>query len=946
MTGAAARAAGGDRTSSRPSARMVAAFAVFAVALPLGAFFFYRSQEGYQRNDVRETLTAVSLLKVDQISRWREGRLSDAALWSEEPYLAGPVLSYLSAPTPATQAVLRAALLAWKKDKAWADIAVSDVQGNLLFSLSGETGPLPRDDAAALRQAHRLHRPVLTDLHREPGGSPHLNAVAPLFATAKGVPTPAGGVVLRCDAGSVLYPLILSWPTASRTAETLLVRREGDGMLFLNELRYRSHTALELSVPLTERDVPSVMAAHGVTGFVQGVDYRGVPVFADIRAIPGTTWFSVTKIDVAEAMAPWRVGAIELFCLLGGLLTVISVLFFALWQVRAKSQYQLLLGAETERVAAGARLAAIFEGSQDAIVATTNDGVVTAWNKAAQHLYGYSAAEMLGGTLGRLIPPGTRSGEDAALAVIQGGGWMEAYETLRLTRDGRLLTVSLSISPIEDAAGRVVGTSRISRDITEQKRVRRDLDRLRWMLSAPAGESTAGPLAQAPVCQFAARNTARRIMEAAGDSLLSEIAGGFHVLMGTYFAVHEANGDLAYSVPASDWCRFLDATAVRHCAAAGVCQPQDCDRWLSQGSPAKAAALETMARGEPCDFERFDGIRLYSVPIRAGGEVVGSMCIGYGDPPRDLALLAQLAERYGVDATELERHAADYETRPPFIVELAKQRLASSARLLGEIVQRSRSEALLIQTRDELMRSNRELERFAHIASHDLQEPLRMVASYTQLLAQRYHDQLDQDAHDFINYAVDGAVRMKQLIEDLLSYSRVTARGLTAAAVDTGDSLALALQNLRAAIAETNAEVSGDDLPEVLADAAQMVQLFQNLVGNAIKFHTPGVPPRVHIEARRAPEHPCQWLFRVTDNGIGIEPRFFDRIFVIFQRLHSRHEYPGTGIGLALCQRIVERHGGRIWIESEPGQGATFLFTLPEGDPVKEESCKEPAIKP
>ena len=944
MTGAA-HAADGDRASARPSARLVAAFAVLAVALPLGTFLFYRSQERQQRNDVREALTAVSLLKVDQISRWREGRLSDAALWSGEPYLAVPVLAYLSAPTPAAQAALRAAFLAWKKDKTWADIAVADAQGNLLFSLSGETGPLPRDEATALQRALWLRRPVLTDLHREPGGSPHLGAVAPLFANAKGVPTPAGGVVLRCDAGSVLYPLILSWPTASRTAETLLVRREGDGMLFLNELRYRSHTALELSVPLTERDVPSVMAAHGVTGFVQGVDYRGVPVFADIRAIPGTTWFSVTKIDVAEAMAPWRVGTIELFCLLGGLLTVVSMLFFALWQVRAKYQYQLLLGAETERVATGARLAAIFEGSHDAIVATTDDGVVTAWNKAAQRLYGYSAAEMVGGTLACLMPPGIGPGEDAALAVIQGGGWMAPYETLRLAKDGRLLNVSLSISPIEDAAGRIVGGSRISRDITEQKRVRRDLDRLRWMLSAPAAESTAGPLAQAPVCQFAARNAARLIMDAAGDSLLSEIAGGFHVLMGTYFAVHEANGDLAYSVPASDWCRFLDAAAARHCAAAGVCQPQDCVRWLSQGSPAKAAALETMARGEPCDFERFDGIRLYSVPIRAGGEVVGSMCIGYGDPPRDLALLAQLAERYGVDATELERHAADYETRPPFIVELAKQRLASSARLLGEIVQRSRSEALLIQTRDELMRSNRELERFAHIASHDLQ-PLRMVASYTQLLAQRYHDQLDQDARDFINYAVDGAVRMKQLIEDLLAYSRVTARGLTAAAVDTGDSLALALQNLRAAIVETNAEVTGGDLPEVLADAAQMVQLFQNLVGNAIKFRTPGVPPRVHIEARRAPEHPCQWLFCVTDNGIGIEPRFYDRIFVIFQRLHSRHEYPGTGIGLALCQRIVERHGGRIWIESEPGQGATFLFTLPEGDPVKEESCKEPAIKP
>src|ERR1019366_5904291 len=523
---------------------------------------------------------------------------------------------------------------------------------------------------------------------------------------------------------------------------------------------------------------------------------------------------------------------------------------------------------------------------------------------------------MIGPSIGRLVPPDSRGEEYGILGVIRGGGWFEPYETFGLTKDGRQLDVSVSVSPIKDGSGRVVGSSRISRDITQDKRVRRDLDQLRWMLS-PQSAYSAGPLTQAPVCHYAAHTTAHLIRDAAGDTLLSEIAGDFQALMGTCFAVHEANGDLAYSVLVSGWCRFLDASPMQQCASTGDCRPQACDWWLTHGFTEKDAALETMARGEPVDIERFDGTRLYSVPIRAGGEVVGSMSLGYGDPPRDPAQLAQLAEKYGVEAAELERLAADYETRPPFIVELAKQRLAGSPRLLGEIVQPSRGEALLRETSEELARSNRELERFAHIASHDLQEPLRMVASYTQLLAQRYHDQLDQDARDFINYAVDGATRMKQLIEALLAYSRVTARGLPAAVVDTQDAFSLALRNLEAAIGESHAEATCGDLPEVLADGGQIVQLFQNLVANAIKFHTPGVPPRVSIEARQAPDHPHQWLFRVADNGIGIDPKFFDRVFVIFQRLHTRHEYPGTGIGLALCQRIVERHGGRIWIESE-----------------------------
>jgi light-regulated signal transduction histidine kinase (bacteriophytochrome) len=176
---------------------------------------------------------------------------------------------------------------------------------------------------------------------------------------------------------------------------------------------------------------------------------------------------------------------------------------------------------------------------------------------------------------------------------------------------------------------------------------------------------------------------------------------------------------------------------------------------------------------------------------------------------------------------------------------------------------------------------------------------------------------------------------MKQLIEDLLAYSRVTARGQQVAVVDSQNAFSLALHNLEIAIAESHAEVSCGELPGVQADEGQLIQLFQNLVANAIKFRTPGVLPRVRVEACRSPDLAGRWIFRVADNGIGIDPKFFDRVFVIFQRLHSRHEYPGTGIGLALCQRIVERHGGRIWIESAPGQGTAFLFTLPEADPGK-----------
>jgi PAS domain S-box-containing protein len=233
--------------------------------------------------------------------------------------------------------------------------------------------------------------------------------------------------------------------------------------------------------------------------------------------------------------------------------------------------------------------------------------------------------------------------------------------------------------------------------------------------------------------------------------------------------------------------------------------------------------------------------------------------------------------------------------------------------------------AQLEEANAELARSNAELEQFAYVASHDLQEPLRMVGSFTQLLAKRYQGKLDADADDFIGYVVEGAVRMQQLISDLLAYSRVGRSGKEFAATDCSTLLAAVRANLRRAIEESGAEVIVDSLPTVWAEKTQLLQLFQNLIGNAIKFHKQDEPPCVHVGASRQGD---EWLFWVRDNGIGIESQYTQRIFMVFQRLHHRKEYPGTGIGLAVCKKVVERHGGRIWVQSELGKGSTFYFTL------------------
>lgn len=245
--------------------------------------------------------------------------------------------------------------------------------------------------------------------------------------------------------------------------------------------------------------------------------------------------------------------------------------------------------------------------------------------------------------------------------------------------------------------------------------------------------------------------------------------------------------------------------------------------------------------------------------------------------------------------------------------------------LEAEVTERKRGEEALANKAEELAQSNKELEQFAYVATHDLQEPVRTVKSYTQLLAKRYQGKLDDEADEFLAYAVDGASRMGILINDLLSYSRIGSEGKNFKPADCDLVLSETLANLRTAIEETSGTVTNDPLPTVMADGSQLGQVFQNLIGNALKYRSEE-PPRVHVAARQIDGH---WQFSVRDNGIGIDPQYTERIFTIFQRLHTRGEYSGTGIGLAVSKKIVERHGGQIWVESAVGKGSTFYFNIP-----------------
>jgi PAS domain S-box-containing protein len=314
-------------------------------------------------------------------------------------------------------------------------------------------------------------------------------------------------------------------------------------------------------------------------------------------------------------------------------------------------------------------------------------------------------------------------------------------------------------------------------------------------------------------------------------------------------------------------------------------------------------------------------------------ETIGSFIYDLGNKQWDIPKLRELLEEVLPEKQAFD----DFEVSHLFEVighkimllnarEIYREDIGAKMILLAieDITERKQVRSQLMVAMADLERSNKDLEQFAYVASHDLQEPLRMVSSYTQLLAQHYEGRLDEKAKKFMDYTVDGAFRMQRLINDLLTYSRIGTRGSPLETTDTHALLGEAIINLTAMIEEKRAIITNDDLPTLMADASQLMQMFQNLISNAIKFQEENVP-HIHVSAQ---DKGREWVFSIRDNGIGIEKQYADRIFVIFQRLHTRQEYPGTGIGLAICKRIVERHGGRIWFKSEPGQGSTFFFTM------------------
>lgn len=668
---------------------------------------------------------------------------------------------------------------------------------------------------------------------------------------------------------------------------------------------------------------------------------RSALEIASVYLLVGSLWILFSD-NLAAKIAPNQT-----------VLTAISIYKgWAYVLVTALMLYWLIRLDNTERQhteATRTQLAAIVDSSDDAIIGKTLEGVITSWNSGAEQLYGYSVEEVIGQPISLLIPSDRQDELPEILARLKRGESIKHFETERQRKDGTRLFVSLTISPIKNVLGQIMGASTIARDITERKRAEEALRTSEEKFSILFEKSAlAIVLSTLPDGLIMNVNEAfERIFgytkqEAHGKTTLElginpDAEGRVRSLaaLKEYGFVRDLevmlrvrSGELRLMSVNID---FINIGGQKHIfnmiqditdrkrAEEALRQSQENFGKAFNSNPA-AIAITRLTDGKFLNINSaYTRIMEYE-----SHEIIGHTAADmniYIHPEERDQVIQQLQEQGTVQNYELAVSTKSGEARN-IVISMEPILYNKEECILSVFIDISERQKM----ETELRRSNAELEQFAYVASHDLQEPLRAVAGMVQLLQQRYQGKLDERADEYIGHAVEASTRMQSLINDLLDYSRINRLGRAFESTAIEKSLSNALANLQIAIQESQTEITHDPLPTLMADPSQLTQILQNLIGNAIKFRSVS-PIHIHIGAKKIER---VWQFSVSDNGIGIESKYFERIFLVFQRLHTRREYPGTGIGLALCKKIIERHNGQIWVESQPGSGSTFYFTIPE----------------
>ena len=959
-------------------------FVVLTAGIVGAGYFYYANYRNYFRTQVEETLSAIADLKKDELAGWRAEMLRSAEILFRNPAFSILVQRALEQPyPPGAMGRLKTWLSGIKSAYDYDRLFFLDAQGRERAAAPDVPEAVAPHLKEALPEVLRSERIAFLDFHRDSTGGPiHLSILVPVLTDD--APRRALGVlVFRIDPKRYIYPVIARWPVPSRTAETLIVRREGEDVVFLNDLRFRPGSALELRAPLSNTSWPAVQAVLGHEGVVEGIDYRGDPVIAALRAVPGSPWFLIARLDTAEAFAPLRERLSGVVLFLGALLLAAAAAVGLLWRDQKARFYRANYEAEAALHALTRRQEALLVAAPDIILEVDDRKIYTWANRAAFEFFG----EDVLGKEAAFYFEGEQETYETVRPLFDGQEDTIYVESWQRRRDGEKRLLAWWCRMLKDATGRVTGALSTARDITEQKRAEEALRESEAKLKIVFDDSVFGKSITLVSGEISVNRALGEMLgysrEELGRRKWQEITHPDdreltqrqvdHLLSGEKESVRfvkrylRKDGSVVWADVGTTLHRgpdgkpqyFItsvsDITEQKRAEHALVIQNRISDVFLtSPGEDIYSEVLKVALEVMESPFGLFgyidkDGAlvvpsvmgdvwdesqgpqKSMTFPRDTWGDDIGARAIREKKPNYSNEISASIP----LGHVPIKRHISFpilYEGNVIGLFQVANKESGYSEediRKLGSIanyVAPILSARLLRQRHeDELRAKNDELIRFTYTVSHDLKSPLVTIRTFVGYLQQ---DALKGDAAAVdrdLSYIQTAAGMMSRLLDELLELSRIGRKVNPPVEVPLQEVVKEALELVAGRLSVRGVRTEVTEEPVLLyGDRLRLVEVFQNLIDNAVKFMGDQRTPLVEVGAERVDG---EIVLFVRDNGIGIDPRHQQKLFNLFEQLDPGSE--GTGIGLALVRRIIEVHGGRIWVESSgPGQGATFRFTL------------------
>ena len=1076
-------------------------FLLLTVGISTSGYIFYNKQKKDIYREQTANLRAVVDLKAAQIRDWLQERLGDARLISENQILAAELLAFLRDRSAGPR---RESIRGWmeslRNNYHYQNVLLLDGSGEVVLALARPYPAIGSEELELMEAVRRRKKAVISDLHHSASTArPYLDVLAPLL-TADMV---AGFVFLRIDPADFLYPIIQSWPTPSPSAETMLVRREGDEVVYLNELRHRKNTALNLRFPIRNTELPAAQAALGKTGVVSGRDYRGIAVWSVLKPVPDSNWIIVAKVDREEIERPIRRSALAIFLVVLSLILAAALLILFLWQ-RQNTRFRLRqLEAESQKQALVQHFDYLTRYANDIILLCDEKGDILEANERAVLTYGYGQEALLKMNLRDLRVPEER--DKLAAQMRQAEEWQGLlFETTHQKKDGSVFPVEVSARAI--AVDDKKYFQSIIRNISERKEAEKKLlhaNRLYAVLSQvnqaivrtknreqlfqdicniaiEAGEfrmarielvdgesrtvqpafqagRAAGYLASATLpLRFqgkcigalmlysnevgffdadqvglleevtddivyaldamafeAQKQQAESQREAALEALRESEERYRNIFNNSIEGIFQTTPEGRYRTINPAFARMFGyespeemTTAVTNISEQLYVHPEDRKRLI-----ALMSATEGMVRDSEVQLIRKDGSQFWisiNARILQDGEgnapIIEGTCMDITErqrAERDLQILSSRnqamleaipdiimemdtnkiytwANRVGIEffgADVIGKEASYYfegeqqtyqAVQPIFnghedivYVESWQRRRDGKKRLLAWWCQLLKDEfghmtGALASARDiteiklaeneirrlneeleqrvlqrtaQLEAANKELEAFSYSVSHDLRAPLRAIDGFARIVLEEYAPKLDDEGRRLLDVIAANTHKMGQLIDDLLAFSHLSRQQTAFAPVDLAALAAAVFFELKNLEKGRRIEFKIGALPAAFGDRSLLRLVLQNLLANAIKFTRPRTRARIELAGQAGKG---ENIYHVKDNGVGFDMEYVHKLFGVFQRLHGSKEFEGTGVGLAIVQRIVLRHGGRVWAKSDKGGGATFYFSLPQ----------------